>query len=676
MRRRYLAALAALAVLPVSSVPAAIAGTTDVESSASYVELKTESFDSLSSQLKPAVDENIPADVLGWTHVPPVGWEVQNSSTMPAGMTEWQGWSFTTPRFWTAADTQGRESFGLGSGVIAVADPDEWDDKGSPAGKGRFDSSLLTPTVPLPTGTRVLKVAFDNHYLQYADQTAQVLASFDGAAPVEVLRYGAGSADVVNQRTEATVVAPDGASNVRLTFRMSNAGNDWYWAIDDVTVSARSAGEFPAVVEPTGMPAVPAGVSNRKVLVVGADGLRADQVKTMPSLATLGTVSETPLYGPPLSDPTAESGWASLASGTWPDAHRVTGSDVGLGELASHPDFLTRLEAANPQYSTVVLADRPTVTLARSGEVPVFAKADTRLTWDGPRHGYASRDAAVATAAEQVLRNSNPDAVVVQLGQLEQGGDAASLKTVDALIGRLADAVRARDGKSSERWQVLVVSTTAGTARNGVLVSRGLKPSVPPDLVDIAPTVLGALGVGAPADLAGRDLAKPSSDPFDQPTLPKGWTITGRPAGGDTAWQGWVPTTRAAWSAHGADLERANATRLNGRFLVADRQRWGGTGTFTSEIRSPAFRVNGSTATIRFVTALRWAPGQLARMTVSLNGGPSIEIASYGGSKPATAEAIQVPLPPGTRTLAVRWQLYDAQGDTYWAIDAPSVTSS
>lgn len=672
MARRLVAAIAALAI---ALSPAT---TSRAETSSSYAELATESFDGLASQLRPAVDENIPADVLGWTHVPPTGWEVQNSSSMPVGMTEWQGWSFTTPKFWTAADTQGREGFGLGTGVIAVADPDEWDDKGSPASKGRFDSSLIGPAVPLPAGTRVVKVAFDNHYLQYAGQTAQVLASFDGAAPVEVLRYGAGSADVVNKRTEASVVPPEGATNVRLTFRMSNAGNDWYWAIDDVAISARTAGEFPAVVEPTAIPTAPAGVSSRKVLVVGVDGLRADQVKAMPALSALGKVAETTLYGQPLSSPTPESGWASLASGNWPDVHQVKGSDVGLGELAAHPDFLTRLETANPQYSTVVIADRPTVTLARSGEVPVFAKADVRLTWDGPQHGYTSRDAAVTKAAEQVLRAGAPDAMVVQLGQLHQGGDLAA---VDSLIGRLDKAVRARDGLNGERWQVLVTSTTAGStsaeaARNGVLVARGLTPTVPPDLVDVAPTVLGALGAAVPAGLAGRDLARPSSDSFDQAGLPKGWTITGRPAGGNAAWQGWTPTTRATWSNHGTDLERANATRLNGRFLVADKQLWGGTGTFTSEITSPAYRVSGTSATIRFTNALRWTPGQLARVTISLDGGPSIQLASYGGSKPATAEAIQVPLPPGTKNLAVRWQLYDAQGNSYWAIDNPSVTSN
>ncbi|WP_295047743.1 hypothetical protein [uncultured Paracoccus sp.] len=113
--------------------------------------LLSESFDGLAGKLQPAVDEAIPAGTPGWTHEAPEGWARENAAEMPAGTTEWSGWSFATPQFWTSADQQQRDHFTLGDGVIAIADPDEWDDfNGGAAGQAdSFDSRLKTPAIDL-----------------------------------------------------------------------------------------------------------------------------------------------------------------------------------------------------------------------------------------------------------------------------------------------------------------------------------------------------------------------------------------------------------------------------------------------------------------------------------------------------------------------------------------------
>lgn len=113
--------------------------------------LLSESFDGLTDKLQPAADENIPADRLGWTHETPEGWDRENAEGMAPGTTEWSGWSFATPEFWTSADRQERDYFKLGDGVIAIADADEWDDYNGGA-QGRadsFDSRLKTPAIDL-----------------------------------------------------------------------------------------------------------------------------------------------------------------------------------------------------------------------------------------------------------------------------------------------------------------------------------------------------------------------------------------------------------------------------------------------------------------------------------------------------------------------------------------------
>ncbi|MEW2517974.1 phosphocholine-specific phospholipase C [Actinacidiphila alni] len=205
-----------------------------------------EDFESLAGQLQPAVTLPVPADVLGWTATAPAGWSVVNAAGMPQGSVEEQGWTFMTKRFWTASDSQDRGNFSRALGIIAVADPDDWDDHGSPSGKGTFDSTLVSPAVPVPAGATVLHLGFDSHYRQEAPQTATVSAVFDTGEETVLLTYSGAATgndnaghDAENQLVTRTIDVPSGARTVTLKFRMFNAGNNWYWAIDHIRLGTR-----------------------------------------------------------------------------------------------------------------------------------------------------------------------------------------------------------------------------------------------------------------------------------------------------------------------------------------------------------------------------------------------------------------------------------------------------
>ena len=113
-----------------------------------------EDFDSL--PLGPSVEEAIPRDAV-WTKTPPPGWTIDDSGvpgvgTSLDGMTEWAGWSFTDPAWWTAtAGGQRRSEFTNADGAIAVADPDEWDDGPhvDSAANGWYETYLSTPPIPI-----------------------------------------------------------------------------------------------------------------------------------------------------------------------------------------------------------------------------------------------------------------------------------------------------------------------------------------------------------------------------------------------------------------------------------------------------------------------------------------------------------------------------------------------
>ncbi|MFI0979614.1 alkaline phosphatase family protein [Streptomyces sp. NPDC021093] len=189
-------------------------------------------FDASYGLLKPAVDETgTPAGVLGFTHGPAGGWSIDNSRMPEGGVAEWRGWTLTTDEFWTRADKgQGREQFTRGRGVIAVADPDEWDDKGSPTSTGEFDSTLVSPAYRVSRKSSVTLTYF-THYLQDGPQRGDVLVSFDGAADQLVKNY---AADAENAAEKFTLPVPQGARTVRVKFRLRDARNNWYWAVDDV----------------------------------------------------------------------------------------------------------------------------------------------------------------------------------------------------------------------------------------------------------------------------------------------------------------------------------------------------------------------------------------------------------------------------------------------------------
>ncbi len=217
--------------------------TVTVQNKISSGPLLSESFDGLYSALKSAVDENI--NGTGWSHDAPSGWSITNSDhTANNGVTEWQGWSFATKDFWQGTQAgQGRELFLSGSDIIAVADPDEWNDKGNPVASGTFNSTLSTPDISVNDYSTIY-LGFSSHYKQMSNQTGTVSVSFDGDSTTQhVLEYGPTSnyinhgSDAPNQYVHIPINIPTDVTTMKIHYTLDNAGNDWYWGIDNITVS-------------------------------------------------------------------------------------------------------------------------------------------------------------------------------------------------------------------------------------------------------------------------------------------------------------------------------------------------------------------------------------------------------------------------------------------------------
>jgi hypothetical protein len=225
-------------------------------SSAQVLPLFAEDFEGL--PLGPNVDESL-AGAKVWTKQAPPGWvhddnDVPGVGTAADGVTEWAGWSFTNRLWWVqAAEDQDRSQFTKGVGTIAVADDDEWDDQDHGGwDAGYYTTYLSTPAIDLSAAqTSTFTLKFDSAWKPECfddgpgtnNQTAQVTVSYDGAKAVEVLRWqsDSGSPYYHGNATNETVVlsldAPAGAKTMVLTFGLLNAGNDWWWSIDNVEVT-------------------------------------------------------------------------------------------------------------------------------------------------------------------------------------------------------------------------------------------------------------------------------------------------------------------------------------------------------------------------------------------------------------------------------------------------------
>lgn len=208
----------------------------------------SEDFEGLTNQLGAYVSASESGgDGTDWTGTAPEGW-TQENDTPTGGPQEFHGWTFHDKASWidTAAD-QGRSDFTLADGVVAVVDPDEYDDIGN-IDPNLFDAALKTPEIGI-SGLKAgsLTLSFASSWMPEDSQQARLLVSYDGGEPVEVLNWSSdsGSANykpaATNEQVTLQLDNPAGAQTAKVIFDMPQAGNDWWWAIDNIKMVGTDA---------------------------------------------------------------------------------------------------------------------------------------------------------------------------------------------------------------------------------------------------------------------------------------------------------------------------------------------------------------------------------------------------------------------------------------------------
>ncbi|BCW39497.1 hypothetical protein StoSoilB3_10320 [Arthrobacter sp. StoSoilB3] len=451
-----------------------------------------------------------------------------------------------------------------------------------------------------------------------------------------------------------------------------------------------------------------------KTLIIGVDGAAFDSLgpAEMPRLDALrarGTTSVSNLYASPMAATLSGPGWASIATGVWPDKHNVLDNGFGSPQFGAYPDYLTRINTASPSRKTAAMGTWEPITATIFGP-----GVDVRTKF--------STDADTTTAAVDAISSGSVDDLFFYLEDVDTAGHrvgtsgadyGAALASADARIGQVMDAVAARP--ANEEWTVVVTTDHGHTPTGGhggssagerrvftTMVGKGIAANVTrydAKLVDVAPTMMAAAGVPVKSEwnLDGTSIGNLTSDAFDSlrpvlepgvdgsaipagtlgwtKTTPEGWSIdnSAMPTGGTAEWRGWTFATDDFWTASDRDQLRETTVRGRDVIAVADSDEWDDkqheSGQFDSTLVSPAFAVDGlRRASLSYATNYAIDGLQSATVTVTFNNGATQTLKSYSTAT-NTVEKLPFTVPAGATTAQFRFR-YTGENSSFWAVDA------
>ena len=257
-----------------------------------------------------------------------------------------------------------------------------------------------------------------------------------------------------------------------------------------------------------------------KLLLIGIDGVRVDILQTAvtPHLDALAAAGELTLAARTRPKTVSGPGWSSMLTGVWMDKHGVESNDFSTSRYEQYPDFLTRIELLQPQLSTMAVIDWPPLGTIQDGGPLLSSSVDLVISINGENIGYAAADELSVQLAAGRLRDGDPDAAFVYLGDPDVvAHDTSSLsdeyraaiEAADRQVGILLAAVRARPTFDQEDW-LIISSTDHGRDDEGghggesekeltiyYLVSAASTTTLsqPTEIVDVACTALTHLGI-------------------------------------------------------------------------------------------------------------------------------------------------------------------------------------
>lgn len=547
-----------------------------------------------------------------WTQTPPAGWTVDDSGVPTvgnpnSGVAEFEGWSFVDKDWWiTTAGDQDRSQFFSARGIVAVADPDEWDDFGTPGpasidtnNDGRsndYNARLLTPSISIGgAATGQLKAFLHSSWRPEVEQKATLTARYNDPANtvVEVLRYESNAtssffkADAVNEALTLNLSNPVGATSVQLEFRLFDAGNNWWWAFDNLQVftgaSPAADGVLRAVINRDTQAVTIRNQTGEIVDLRGYSLVSNDGVFNEQGASYLSASNSQWLRATQFGDAANDLSEIHLSS-----ADFAAGGTIALGNVwgkyyrdASDVSFQYLVDGSDDPVQGIV------EFVGNGGESFDYLDLDFNGAidigdWLAFKAGFPV-SLTGKTAQQSYL-----------LGDLDSDGKHTALDFIE--FGRLYDQANGA-GAFALALSVPEPSSVAMLSLTALAFVFSLRS--PKQLARLAPVALFALValVGSNADAQLKLLFEDFEDlPLSAPveegspddgnvvtrTAPAGWTIdnSGMPGLGNPAtdgivdWAGWSFANKDWWVDVAGNQNRAQFTRGSGTVMIADPDEW------------------------------------------------------------------------------------------------------
>ena len=255
----------------------------------------------------------------------------------------------------------------------------------------------------------------------------------------------------------------------------------------------------------------------RKVLIIGIDGLRSDAVQPeiSPTLydffqrpaaysTNRNTIEDLTFSGP---------NWASLLTGVHWCKHNVTDNDYSNNHLTETPHFFSLIEQADSNMNTVSFANWTPIN-----EYSAKPHADVAPI-------EPANDADIFSMANQALLNGSPitpDVLFLHFDELDGAGHGygfsadvaeyvSTLTTIDGYVEQLLSTIESKR-LAGEEWMVFIVTDHGGdgTGHSGGQENEHISRTIffidCPEVVfssresaqvDLVPTALKYLGVSS-----------------------------------------------------------------------------------------------------------------------------------------------------------------------------------
>ncbi|MDH3199863.1 MAG: alkaline phosphatase family protein [Myxococcales bacterium] len=267
----------------------------------------------------------------------------------------------------------------------------------------------------------------------------------------------------------------------------------------------------------------------KHALVIGVDGVRVDALReastpNIDALSAEGAVSYDAFAGGELGTSNEQvtfsgPGWSSILAGVWIDKHGVAGNTSSAfddSRFDEYPHFFRRIREQMPDayLSSFVTWGPINEHIVAPGDADEEFSPEANDSFEG--------DAMVTDAVVDHLSAQTPDVVFIHLDNPDFQGHlhgfspmvpeyVQAVETVDAQIGQVLDAVRARPTYAREDWLVVVTTDHGGIEQmhggqsaeertipfivSGGATQRGATISPGPGHTAVPPTVLRHLGI-------------------------------------------------------------------------------------------------------------------------------------------------------------------------------------